>query len=252
MTGEGNWTWLLAGRVPTLIDAGVGDVRHLDAVEQALEGSALSQVVVTHGHSDHASGAVAVRDRWPGARFFKMPWPARDDRWPVPWTPMADGDAIEAGDTALTVVHTPGHAPDHVCLWHAGSRTLFGGDLAIEGTTVFIPANAGGDAAAYQRSLEHVLELNPRCILPAHGPVIDDPNTLVTAYIRHRRQRESQIIEALRQGDVEPGSIVARIYKGLNETLLTRARETVIAHLRKLEREGRVASADDTWHIIEP
>jgi glyoxylase-like metal-dependent hydrolase (beta-lactamase superfamily II) len=251
MTGEGNWTWLLPGRVPTLIDAGTGDPRHLNAIDEALGGDTLSQVIVTHAHSDHAAGAPALRERWPNARFFKMPWPSRDDRAPVPWIRMADRDAIQAGDTSLAVVHTPGHAPDHICLWHLESRILFGGDLAIADTTVFIPAGSDGDAAAYMRSLERVLALNPRRLLPAHGPAIEDPTALLRAYIRHRRQRELQIIDAIRRGVVTPDDMVARIYSGLDETLRSRARETVIAHLRKLEREGRVQSLDDTWHIIE-
>ena len=149
MTGGGNWTWLLTGRVPTLIDAGTGHLRHLDSIAEALKTLPLAQVLVTHAHSDHMSGAPAIAERMPGARFFKMPWPERDSRWPAPWAPLSDGDAVEAGDTALTVLHTPGHAPDHLCFWHEESRTLFGGDLAIKGTTVYIPSAHHGDLAAY-------------------------------------------------------------------------------------------------------
>jgi len=73
MTGAGNWTWLIPGRVPTLIDAGIGNPRHLDALTDALGGAALAQVLVTHGHPDHASGAAAIAERMPAARFLKMP-----------------------------------------------------------------------------------------------------------------------------------------------------------------------------------
>ncbi len=188
----------------------------------------------------------------PHTRFLKIPWPVRDDRWPVPWQPIADNNRIDAGGTSLAVIHTPGHAPDHICLWHKDSRVLFGGDLAIQGTTVFIPSSADGDAAAYLNSLERVRALNPSRILPAHGPVIEEPASLLRTYIRHRRQREGQIVDALRGGDNEPDAIVARIYQRLDDTLRARARETVIAHLRKLEREGRVALHNDSWHMIEP
>ena len=51
------------------------------------------------------------------------------------------------------MLHTPGHAPDHICLWHAESRTLFGGDLLIEGSTVVVPGTRGGDLIAYLDSL---------------------------------------------------------------------------------------------------
>jgi glyoxylase-like metal-dependent hydrolase (beta-lactamase superfamily II) len=252
MTGNGNWTWLIPGRLPTLIDAGVGAPGHIEALQSALDGTILTQVLVTHGHPDHASGAAAIAARMPAARFLKMPWPGRDERWGVAWASIADGERIEVGDTLITAVHTAGHAPDHVCFWHAESRTLFGGDLAIEGTTVWIPSTLGGDLQAYFRSLERVLALNPARILPAHGPVIEDPETLLLSYIAHRRRREGQVIEALRSGDRSPEEIVTRIYSTLGDELRARAVETVTAHLEKLERDGLARRGDEAWHIIEP
>lgn len=250
LTGGGNWTWLIPGRVPTLVDAGVGEARHLDELVQALGGPALRQVLVTHGHSDHASGAPAIAERMPQVRFRKMPWPGRDGRWPVAWEGIEDGETIEAGDTRLAVVHTPGHAPDHLCFWHAETRMLFGGDLVIQGTTVHIPADLQGDLAAYLASLQRVLALDPARILPAHGPSIEDPAPLLRAYLAHRRERESQVIEALRCGADTPDAIAARIYRGLSGDVMPRARATVLAHLQKLERDGRAARRDERWTII--
>jgi glyoxylase-like metal-dependent hydrolase (beta-lactamase superfamily II) len=252
MTGTGNWTWLIPGRVPTLIDAGVGVPQHLDALESALGGADLVQVLVTHGHSDHASGAPAIAARLPTARFAKMPWPGRDPRWDVPWVPIVDGDVIAAGDTAVTAIHTPGHAPDHLCFWHPESRVLFGGDLAIDGTTVWIPSSLEGDLHAYLASIERVLALRPVSVFPAHGPVIEAPDALLRNYIAHRQKRERQVIEALRSGDTRPEEIVARVYSKLREPLRPRAVETVVAHLKKLECDGRVRRADEAWSIIEP
>ena len=250
MTGAGNWTWLIPGRVPTLIDAGVGMPSHLDALASALGSASLAHVLVTHGHSDHASGAPALAARMPSARFLKCWWPERDQRWDVPWVPIADDDRIEVGDAVITAVHTPGHAPDHLCFWHAESRSLFGGDLAIEDTTVWIPSNHGGDLRAYLRSLERVLALNPVRVFPAHGPIIEDPGALLTSYIAHRRKRELQVIEALRSGDHTADEIVARIYSRLGEEIRARAVETVLAHLRKLELDGLVRQSDEAWHIM--
>jgi glyoxylase-like metal-dependent hydrolase (beta-lactamase superfamily II) len=252
MTGSGNWTWLIPGRVPTLIDAGVGERKHLDELDEALGGAALAQVIVTHAHSDHAAGVIAIADRMPSVRFLKRPWPDRDRRWPVGWQPLSDGDTVDAGDTSLTVVHTPGHAPDHVCAWHAGTRSLFGGDLAIEGTTVWIPGSFDGDVAEYIRSLERVIALNPVRMMPGHGPVIRDPVALLRDYIEHRRARERQVIDALRQGDETAATIVARVYPELDKGLVPRAEETVIAHLMKLERDGLARRTGNAWHIIEP
>ena len=252
MTGAGNWTWLLPGRVPTLIDAGVGVPAHLDALEVALAGAPLVQVLVTHGHSDHASGASSIAARMPAVRFLKMPWPGRDERWLVPWVPIADGDSIAVGDGFVTAVHTPGHAPDHACFWHEASQTLFGGDLAIAGTTVFIPASHDGDLQAYLVSLERVLSLGPARIVPAHGPLIEDPTTVLRSYLAHRRKREDPSLAALRSGDTRPDEVVARVYSNLRPELRARAVETVVAHLKKLERESRVIRVHEAWSIMEP
>ena len=247
ITGEGNWTWLIPGRVPTLIDAGTGDARHLAAVQEALGTASLAHVAVTHAHVDHASGAPALAARFPGTRFLKMPWPERDLMSPVAWEPLDDGDVIEAGGTALTVVHTPGHSPDHVCFWHPETRTLFGGDLAISGTTVWIPTQLQGDLANYLASIERVLALEPVRVLPAHGPIIDEPIALLRGYLQHRREREEQILAALAAGDSTPAEIVARVYTGLRESLARLAAESVTAHLIKLEREGRARRDGDAW-----
>jgi glyoxylase-like metal-dependent hydrolase (beta-lactamase superfamily II) len=252
VTGAGNWTWLIPGRLPTLIDAGTGDPRHLDALRRTLDGASLAQVLVTHAHGDHASGAPVIAQQMPGTRFLKMPWPERDARWPVAWNALRDGEEIPAGDTTLVAIHTPGHAPDHLCFWHEESRTIFGGDLAVHGSTVWIPTNIGGDMAEYLASLERVLRLAPARMLPAHGPVIENPGTLLREYLAHRRERETQVIDALRTGASSPDAIVERLYVGVKERLIPFARESVLAHLRKLEQEGRARCLDDSWHIIGP
>jgi hypothetical protein len=88
--------------------------------------------------------------------------------------------------------------------------------------------------------------------LPAHGPVIDDPDALLSGYLQHRREREEQILAALRAGPATPEALVPLIYRGLKEGLLQVARETVLAHLLKLERDGRALRRGESWHIMEP
>jgi glyoxylase-like metal-dependent hydrolase (beta-lactamase superfamily II) len=251
MTGDGNWTWLIDGRLPALIDAGVGETSHLDAIARTLGAAELAQVIVTHAHGDHASGAPAVQRRFPGTRFFKSPWPERDSRWQVRWEQLSDGDVIDVGDTSLSVVATPGHAPDHIALWHVGSRTLFGGDLAIKGTTVYIPASHQGDLAQYMASLERVIALQPLRLLPAHGDPIDDPVDLLRRYLRHRREREQQVLDGVMGGMNTPEALVSLLYRGLSAHQRPRAIEMVAAHLVKLERDGRLVRRNDAWHMIE-
>jgi len=249
MTGGGNTTWLIAGQVPTLIDAGTGEPAHLEALERALGGARLAQVLVTHSHIDHASGAMAIAERMPHVRFLKMPWPEQDVAWRVRWHPLTDGEMVAAGDSALAAVHTPGHSPDHLCFWHQDSRQLFCGDLAWKGSTVVIPSSHGGDVAAYVASLERILQLDPRAMLPAHGPVIDRPVELLREYIDHRALRERQVLAALRSGLTNPDEMVARIYPTLEAALVPVAQESVRAHLVKLEREGRAFHDGERWRL---
>jgi glyoxylase-like metal-dependent hydrolase (beta-lactamase superfamily II) len=249
-TGEGNTTWLIPGRVPVLIDAGTGEPRHLDDLANTLGGQRLARVLVTHAHPDHAGGASAIAARMPHVRFGKMPWPERDGQYPVRWEWLTDGEVIEAGGEELIAVHTPGHAPDHLCFWHRASGTVFCGDLAVEGSTVVIPASSGGNLASYVTSLERVLALEPSRLFPAHGLVIDEPERLLRSYLVHRREREEQILAALRAGDETVEAIVARVYTDLSPALTGMAGESVMAHLLKLQHDGRVSRSADGWTII--
>jgi glyoxylase-like metal-dependent hydrolase (beta-lactamase superfamily II) len=239
MTGAGNWTYFLPGQHPVLIDAGVGRPTHIEAMRET-RGEGPGHVVVTHAHTDHISGATAIATRWPETRFSKYAWPERDATYAVGWAALNDGDVIPAGDSHLEVVHTPGHAPDHIALWHAATRTVFSGDLVVMGSTVVILATMGGSLTAYVGSLERVLALAPARLLPAHGSAIDNPELLIRQYIEHRRDREAQIRAALEDGVHTLDEMVARIYVGLSPALVGMARESVLAHLLKLQDEGIV------------
>jgi glyoxylase-like metal-dependent hydrolase (beta-lactamase superfamily II) len=253
MTGRGTNTYLLPGRVPTLIDAGAGEPAHLAALERTLEESgaaSLEQVLVTHAHPDHAGGAAAIRSRWPAAVFRKLPWPARDGRYGSSWTALADGEAVPAGDSMLRAIHTPGHAPDHLCFFDEADRVLFAGDLVVSVGTVVIPASAGGSLQQYLASLRRVLDLAPARLLPGHGPEVKAPVSLITQYIAHRQEREMQIVAVLGEGAATVAAIVERVYVRLNPALTRMAAESVTAHLLKLEAEGRVGRDGATWTLI--
>ena len=248
-TGEGNWTYLIDGDPPVLIDAGVGNPSHLEAIDEAA-GDRELHLIVTHAHSDHISGAPSIVERRPSTRLSKMHWPERDRG--LRWEPLRDGDVITTGQGDLQVVHTPGHAPDHVCLWHAASRTVFVGDMLVQGTTVMIPASHRGNLVDYLQSLKRLLALDPALALPAHGPAIADPSALIRHYIDHRGQREEQVVAALQSGATTIDELLARIYPGLQPALEPMARDSLLAHLVKLETEGRAARHDAGWAPLPP
>jgi glyoxylase-like metal-dependent hydrolase (beta-lactamase superfamily II) len=252
MTGAGNHTYLLvSGNEALLIDAGVGHPDHLTAIARALadNDAALRTVVVTHNHPDHATGVPALAAVFPRAVFAKFPWP--DDVAPagLRWRPLADGDHIPFGSDEVTAVYTPGHAPDHLALWHDPTRTLFSSDLVIAGSSVMIEASRGGNLSQYLHSLERMLELKPRRLLPAHGPAIDDPPAAVRSYLEHRRKREQQVLAALEAGLGSVEAIADSIYDGLEPRLIPAARENVRAHLDKLAADGIAADADG-WRLL--
>jgi glyoxylase-like metal-dependent hydrolase (beta-lactamase superfamily II) len=100
----------------------------------------------------------------------------------------------------------------------------------------------------YLASLERVLTLRPSRLLPAHGPSIDEPEPLIRSYLGHRRMREVQVIRRIEAGDRTVEAIAESIYHGLESRLMAAARETVRAHLAKLEADG-IATYRDGWHL---
>jgi len=223
---SGNNTWLLRGREPALVDAGVGRPEHIDAIARALDGAPLTRVLITHSHPDHVAGLPAIKARWPNLEVVDAN------------TVLGELIAVRSGDRMLEIVPTPGHAPDHLCFFDRDSGELYCGDLARLGGTIVIPSRKGGDLQAYLDSLRLVRDLAPRRMLPGHGPIIDDPIALLDGYIAHRAERERQIVDAMAAGARTVPEIVARVYPELPESLRAAAEETVEAHLKKLLHAG--------------
>jgi glyoxylase-like metal-dependent hydrolase (beta-lactamase superfamily II) len=242
----GNNTYLLPGRVATLVDAGVGKPEHLDAVAHELGGRPLALVLITHGHSDHVGGVPALLARWPDVRVRQFGGGSE---------PIADGEVIDVGDGTVTALYTPGHALDHCC-FRAGPD-LFCGDLIRSGGTIVIPASRGGDLSQYLESLRKVRSLGVARLLPGHGPIIDDPATAIDGYLRHRAMREAEIARALAAGHDTPERIVALLYErnepngGLPAPLVEAALESVLAHLIKLRLDGKARENGGRWTLVQ-
>ena len=200
----GNNTYLLPGDVPTLIDAGVGNPEHLDALSRALDGAPLARVLLTHGHVDHVGGRAGARRALAGRRRQAVRRGRASAR-------RRRSDRCRRRGV-VRVLHTPGHSPDHCCFVRGGD--VFCGDLARIGGTVVIPASRGGDLAVYLDSLRRVRDLQPARLLPAHGPIIDDPagaDRRVHRTSRARAKRRSST--CCRPVRRRRRTIVARVYE---------------------------------------
>ncbi|HLW47455.1 MAG TPA: MBL fold metallo-hydrolase [bacterium] len=236
----GTNTYLVGGGRVIVIDPGPNDPAHVGAVLDCARagGGQISLVLVTHSHADHL-GAAAALAASAGAV------PVR--RWGAGDAPLSDGEALEEGGAALRVLHTPGHADDHVVFHWPARRVLFSGDLILgSGTVVLQPREGALDD--YLASLERVGRLDLAAIAPGHGAVIDDPAARIAEYVAHRRMRERQVLDALAGGARTPGEIVGVIYRDLDPALHPSAENTVRAHLLKLLQEGRVGREGNRYH----
>ena len=234
----GTNTYLLPGTNAALIDAGVGTPEHLASIAAGLSGRPLALVLLTHSHSDHASGVPAVLERWPDT----IVRPATQA--------FTDGERIAAGHRTLTALYTPGHAPDHYAFFDEERREVFSGDLVRMGGTVVVPGSRGGDLRAYLQSLARIRDLAPRRLWPGHGPAVESPEKLIAEYVAHRQTRDTQILAALGGGQVTPAAITSAVYGFLPPALLPAAEDSVLAHLKKLLDEGRVALEEGSWRVV--
>ncbi|MDQ3068616.1 MAG: MBL fold metallo-hydrolase [Acidobacteriota bacterium] len=238
---RGNNTWLVDGASPLLVDAGVGADAHIAQLRAALGGRPLARVFVTHGHHDHAAGAPRLRAEWPGLEVWSLSGSDGATRRAEP------GARLPAGDGELEVIASPGHARDHACLWEARARLLFSGDLIVSGSSVMISTSSGGNLRQYLASLAAAKALGPARVYPGHGPIIEDAGRLIDEYVSHRALRERQIMGAIDAGPATIDALTREIYPGLDPALEGAARETLLAHLRKLEEEQRVCERNGRW-----
>lgn len=242
---EGTNTWVVGPAPAIVIDPGPDDEGHVREVERAA--GRVGQIVLTHDHPDHAPGAARLAAAT-GA-------PVRAARPGEGMTRLRDGEVIRSGATELLAVATPGHSSDHVALFAAGEGALFTGDAVLgRGTSVIDPPE--GDLAAYLRSLRRMRELDPRTIYPGHGPVVLDALAKLDEYLEHRAERERQVLDALADGPRTPEEMVPQIYEGYPPEVLELAARSLLAHLMKLEAEGRAerrtTGGVTRWHLLEP
>ncbi|HVL64825.1 MAG TPA: MBL fold metallo-hydrolase [Actinomycetota bacterium] len=241
MTGPGTNTYVVGSGPCVVIDPAVDDERFLHEVVAAAPGR-IAEVLVTHRHEDHTGGAAALSAR-SGAPVRAYgdgsAGVARVD-------PLQEGDVVDAGGCHLRVLHTPGHASDHVCFLMEGSDDLFSGDTLLgEGTAVIAPPD--GDMRAYLGSLHRLDALGLGRVYPGHFRPVQDGAALVRDYIAHREARAQAILHTLGSAPRPVDDIVAEVYVDTPAALRPVAAYSVLAHLEMAEEEGAVERVGEEW-----
>ena len=241
-TGPGTNTYLVGtGSRRILIDPGEGNDRYLPVLERALERAdcdGIEQIVLTHGHPDHIGGVESVLARFGPMRVSKRPWTEVDAHYGFAIEPIDEGDVVETEGARLRALHTPGHAPDHLCFVLEEEDALVSGDNVLGVGTTVIPTGTGS-LADYLDSLERMLASASGRIYPAHGPVIEDGPAKIREYLAHRAEREREIAAQLDSRAKRVLEIVEAVYAAYPKHLHPAAAQSVTHHLLKLEAEGR-------------
>lgn len=258
MTGPGTNTYLVGGGDAwTCIDPGPALPEHVralvDTVKAQGPSARLERILVTHTHRDHSPGAaplalatgapvlgrVAAFPDWQDDTFAPMREPQHGER-----LALAEG-------VTLRVIHTPGHASNHLCYLFEEEKTLFTGDHVMQGSTVVINP-PDGDMAAYLRALEALLTEDIEWLAPGHGFLVAEPHEVLRALIAHRLRREAKVAAALqRQGaPATAKALVPAVYDDVPAALHGVAERSLLAHLLKLEGDGRAARSDSLWRWL--
>ncbi|MCO4747521.1 MAG: MBL fold metallo-hydrolase [Proteobacteria bacterium] len=224
--------------------------RHLYGMlaERIATGERVSKIVLTHHHHDHVAGAEALRDALGGhIPILAHAETANRVDLRVDQT-LSEGEVLEVGGCTLDLMHTPGHAPGHLVFRDRETRAVVAGDMvAGVGTILIEPGD--GHLGQYLDSLERMAASGVGALLPAHGPVLEQGDAVLSFYVAHRHQRSEQIREALTlKGSSTPLELAATVYAGVIEPAYYPVAAVQIAsHLIWLAEHGLAEADGEHW-----
>ncbi len=253
-TFKGTNTYLIGSTALAVVDPGPNDAAHLASILKVAGSRPITHILVTHAHRDHVDGVAALKAAT-GAEVCGFARDPHASRIALEQTPsgsyfvdydfapdraLSGGNAVDGRDWAVTAIHTPGHAPDHLSFALEGRATVFSGDHVMAwNTTVVAPPE--GRMADYIASLEILLDRSDDVFLPGHGGRLLDPQRTVKAYLLHRRWREQAVVAAIQAGATTISAIVSEVYQGLSSVMRPAATLSVQAHVEHLIERGVVA-----------
>jgi endoribonuclease LACTB2 len=213
----------------------------LDGVLDGLAGAGgeVVAILLTHHHADHTGYAEGLRART-GAPIYAHAETAARVGFTVD-VELSDGAEVELdAGFSLMALFTPGHAPGHLVYCERRTGVAYAGDMVAGVGTILIDPEDSGDMAAYLDSLDRVAAARPTLLVPAHGPVLRDPDGCVRRYKAHRQMREDRVLAAIAATPRDLSEVLAAAYADTSPDLWWLAARSLEAHVRKLAAEGRV------------
>jgi glyoxylase-like metal-dependent hydrolase (beta-lactamase superfamily II)/8-oxo-dGTP pyrophosphatase MutT (NUDIX family) len=265
MTGPGTNSYLVNGLAAaggsggaqteglTAIDPGPISPAHVQALLAAAQaqGQPITRIIVTHTHGDHSPGAVALAQATGAPVLGKHAAHAEwQDKSFAPQRELAHGERLAVGPGCnLRVIHTPGHASNHLCFLLEEEQTLFTGDHVMQGSTVVINP-PDGDMSAYLKALHALLDEPLQWLAPGHGFLVAQPHAVLRALIAHRGRREAKVLAALQKHGPAPlAGLLPHVYDDVAASLHAMASRSLWAHLLKLQSDGRARLDGAVWHL---
>ena len=245
-TGPGTNTYLIGNEEITVLDPGPAIESHIDAITSTT--GKIKQIVVTHTHPDHSPGVRLLQNRLDVPAYGMLTETSKgQDTSFKPDKILKDGDIFEENEFTLKVVHTPGHASNHLCYILEEEEFIFTGDHIMNGSTVVI-GPPDGNMKHYLDSLEKLKSFNLTKIAPGHGEVLENPHEVAEWIINHRLQREEKVASALKEVTKgNPESLVSKVYDDVDYSLFTISKDSLLAHLIKLEEDNLASKEGDVF-----
>lgn len=247
-TGPGTNTYLVGKEEVTVIDPGPAMQEHIDVITAAAPN--IKQILVTHTHPDHSPGVRLLKEKLDVPAYGMLTNSSKNqDQTFNPERILDDGEIFQEEEFTIEVVHTPGHASNHLCFILKEEKLIFTGDHIMNGSTVVI-GPPDGNMKQYIQSLEKLKEYDIEKIAPGHGELLENPHEVADWIINHRLEREKKVFQALQEATKgTPDTLVEKVYDDVDSSLFPIAKASLLAHLIKLEEDQLIYSSGEEYFI---